>query len=407
MNKEDLLKAVSNIDDKYIQAAEERRDNVAQRNKAALGIVKSDAAVAKRGEDLGTGEQGFSASKPSKRAGRKFYAQPWFKGACAIAAAFVVLVGVGASGWLFHGMGAAKSDQAAEMEYAVADDYAYSVGAEGYFDNGERAGAPAAEEMAVSNAALDKSEIKLKDPTEGVFEPYEPVREQKLVYNAFLYLQTENYDESFAALEKLVSDLDGYFESQSESNGNYYSNTSKSGYCTVRIPTNNYEAFMNAIGQSWHVVNKDESISDISEQYYETQDRLETLKIKEERLHSLLAEATNLSDIITLEDQLANTEYQIEQLTNAMKGYDKQVDYSTVNISLDEVTQMGNTVGSEGFGKRFARAIKNGLRNFAEGVADFIVWIGYNVIEIIIVAAVIFVIWKFHLIRKLIQWIKR
>ncbi len=397
MNKEELLKAVSNIDDKYIDAAEQRRDNTAPRNNAAFSVVQSDAATLVE-----------SANKKTKvhasyggRDIRKFYAQPWFKGACAIVAAFVMLVGIRSSVWLFHGMGAAKSDAATESEFS------YQAGATDYYDNGVKEEAAYDMEMMTTNSVVEMQDTKMKDATEGVFEPYEPAREQKLVYNAFLYLQTENYDESFAALEKLVSDLDGYFESQSESNGNYYSNTSKSGYCTVRIPTANYQAFMNAIGQSWHVVNKDESISDISEQYYETQDRLETLKIKEERLHSLLAEATNLSDIITLENQLSNTEYQIEQLTNAMKGYDKQVDYSTVNISIDEVTQMGNTVGSEGFGKRFARAIKNGITNFAEGVADFIVWIGYNVIEIVIAAVVIFLICKFHLIRKLINWIKR
>ncbi len=378
MNKEELLKAVGNIDDKYIEAAEEKRDKIAPRNKVAIGMLKSN-----------------TTRKLNFRVG------PWVKGFAAVAAAFIVLLTAGASGWLLKGAGKSAPMDAADTEYIYSDAGAREMSEES-FNNGLKFDADTA--VNESFSATDLSKLK---ETEGVFEPYEAPHEQKLVYNAFLYLQTENYDKSFTALKKLVSDLGGYFESQSESNGNYYSNTSKSGYCTVRIPTANYEAFMSAIGQSWHVVNKDESISDISEQYYETQDRLETLKIKEERLHELLRETTNLSDIITLEDQLSNTEYQIEQLTNAMKGYDKQVDYSTINITLDEVTQMGNTVGSEGFGKRLIRAIKNGFRNFGEGVADLIVWIGYNVIEIIIAAVVIILIWKFHLIRKFINWIKR
>ena len=385
MNKEELLKAVGNIDDKYIEAAEEKRDSIAPKNKAAIGVIKSDAK-----NDVRIGKN--NARKSNFRFG------PWAKGLAAVAAAFVVLVGIGASGLLFGRAGkSAPQDAAAETEY-------YDAG-NGYVVQAGESYAKA--DMPEAEYSEEKSKVAADISSSNLMVQYEAPRVQKLVYQANLYLQTENYDESFSALEKLVDELGGYFESQSVSNGNYYSSVSKSGWCCVRIPTQNYEAFMNAVGQAWHVCNKDENISDISEQYYETQDRLETLRIKEDRLHELLRDANNLSDIITLEDQLSNTEYQIEQLTNAMRGYDKQVDYSTINISLDEVTQMGNTVGSEGFGKRLVRAIKNGFRNFGEGVADFIVWMGYNVIEIIIAAVVIILIWKFHLIRKIINWIKR
>ena len=397
MNKEDLLKSISNIDEKYVEAAEERRDNFAPRNKAVIGVINSEACEGKIKNAAGV--------RIGRIAGRKFWATPLFKGACTVAACFVLLVGVASSGWLFRGMGAAKSaDAAADMEYSYVD----------YGGNGMKyetsAQVEASEPETTNSVVMADAGASTKYKEEGrifEYESNEPVRTQKLVYRAFLYLQTENYDESFSALEKLVEELDGYFESQSVSNGNYYSSASKSGYCVVRIPTSNYKAFMNAIGNSWHVADKNENVSDISEQYYETQDRLETLKIKEERLHELLAEANNLTDIITLENQLSDTEYQIENLTNAMRGYDKQVDYSTIEINLDQVTQMGNTVGSEGFGKRLARAFRNGFRNFGEGIADFVVWMGYHVIQIAIVIVVIILIWKFHLIRRIINWIKR
>ena len=394
MNKEDLMKSISNIDEKYIEAAEERRDNFAPKNKAVIGVINSDACKERKNA---------AGVRTGKNAGRKFWTTPLFKGACTVAACFVLLVGVASSGWLFRGMGAAKSaDQVAEMEYNYVD----------YGGNGMKYGTSAQEEASEPEAMnsvvmADAGAADKYKETGRAVEGAESVRTQKLVYQAYLYFQTENYDESFSALEKLVSELDGYFESQSVNNGNYYSSASKSGYCVVRIPTSNYQAFMNAIGNSWHVADKNENVSDISQQYYETQDRLETLKIKEERLHALLAEANNLTDIITLEDQLSNTEYQIENLTNAMRGYDKQVDYSTIEINLDQVTQMGNTVGSEGFGKRLARAFKNGFRNFGEGIADFVVWMGYHVIQIAIVIVVIILIRKFHLIRRIINWIKR
>ena len=164
---------------------------------------------------------------------------------------------------------------------------------------------------------------------------------------------------------------------------------------------------MSEASSSWHVASKSENVQKITDAYYELEDRINTLRIKEERLQDLLKQASSLSDIIELENSLSNTEYELNSLLNQIKGMDNQVEYATIYIDLSQVTQLGDTIGSEGFGRRLVRAFKNGITNFAEGIADFVVWMGYNVIEIIIAAAVILIIVKFHLIRRLINWIKK
>lgn len=373
MKNEDLLKAIGQIDDELIEAAETKRDS------KKIYKMAAGTAGAKRGG-----------------AGRVV-----FKSLAAVAACLVLVIGIGSATGAFR-MGSAKS-QAADSEAA-------------YYDGGfavATAEAPKAEEMYATNqAVMDMDYVKEKSSLEvgnsGVFEPLEVARTQKLVYRAYLDVQTTDFDKAAADLASFVESFGGYFENSSVSNGSYFNdNVYKNGYYVVRVPAEKYQDFMNAACGTWHVANKNENVDDITKAYYELSDRITTLEIKEEKLHELLKKATALGDIIELENQLSNNEYELNQLKNNLAGYDEQVNYTTIEINLCQVTQMGSQVGGDGFGARLVRALKNGITNFGEGIADFIVWIGYNVIEIVIAIAVILLIRKFHLFRKLINWIKR
>jgi len=348
MKKEELLKAMGKLDDELIEAA----------------------AVS----------ESFEKTK-------RFGLRNYVKAAVCVAAVLALFIGVSVPR-----MGAGKS---AGMEYAVTDEEAPAQ----MYDFAEA-------EIAAGSMNLKTKEAGMS--VSGVFEEYIPQKTQKLVYRANLSVETESYDDSYEKLSKLVSDLGGYFESSSSYNGSYYStNVNKNGYFTIRIPIDKYSAFMNSMSSDWHVSDRSESIEDISDSYYDTEDRLKTLQIKEERLNELLKSATNLSDIIELEYNLTDTESQIANLTRTIKGYDDMVDYATIDISLYQVSQMGSTVGSEGFGKRFIRSLKNGFKNFSEDFADILVWLGYNIIQIVIVLAVLILIWRFKLIRKLFMWIRK
>ena len=41
---------------------------------------------------------------------------------------------------------------------------------------------------------------------------------------------------------------------------------------------------MNSVSDSWHVVDMNENVQDVGQQYFEVESRLETLRIKEDRL---------------------------------------------------------------------------------------------------------------------------
>jgi predicted nucleic acid-binding Zn-ribbon protein len=79
-----------------------------------------------------------------------------------------------------------------------------------------------------------------------------------------------------------------------------------------------------------------ESGEDVSEQYTDTEARLQTQRNKMERLQALLAQADAVEDLLAIETEIANTQYQIDSLTGALQGYDSRINYSAVTIDLAE-----------------------------------------------------------------------
>lgn len=224
-------------------------------------------------------------------------------------------------------------------------------------------------------------------------------RESKMIYTARLTLETVEFDKTVAGLEGLVTDCGGYVESSSLDGGTY-----RWGYYTVRIPREKFQDFCDRAGALCQLNSKSVERQNVSEQYYDTESRLTTQRTKLERLQTLLSQATQMEDIITLESAIADTELTIERLTGTLRNYDSLVDYSTVDITLHEVSQLSGTVAAPiGFGETLAAAFRTGSRNFVYGVQDVLLsfargWAGWLIFAAVVVLLVLFL--KKHGIRR-------
>lgn len=75
----------------------------------------------------------------------------------------------------------------------------------------------------------------------------------------------------------------------------------------------------------------------MGQNYSDIELRLQTQRTKQERLLALLEKAATMEDIISLENALSETEYQIEQYTSDLKRYDSLIDFATIELRLTEV----------------------------------------------------------------------
>ena len=247
-------------------------------------------------------------------------------------------------------------------------------------------------------AAYDNSEnwtaqeFGFETPAEAPAEPEEGQTEDrlanaKMVYTASMEAETTDFDACAAALESLVGQMGGYLEYASTGS---YGDGRRSGSYTARIPAARFDEFLRSVGEIGHVVSKDRNAENISEMYYDTESRLLTQRTKMERLQALLARAENMEDIISLENAIADTELQIEQLTGSLRHYDALVDFATVEIRLREVARLSTVEETPpSFGSRLGNAFVDGLLGFGDFLQSLAIFLAYNWTWILILALII------------------
>lgn len=210
----------------------------------------------------------------------------------------------------------------------------------------------------------------------------------KMVYTASIEMQTLEFDKAAQEIAALVERAGGYFEQKSLSN---YSSGYRHASYTVRVPAGQFSDFCAQVGTLCHVTWQTDAAENISEQYYDTQSRLETAQIKLDRLQELLQKAESMEDIITIESAISETEYEIESLSGTMRHYDALVDYATVTLELSEVYRLSGTEDApRSFGEKLANAFADGLAATGQALEDFAVWLAYSWLDILIFAAVVF-----------------
>lgn len=248
---------------------------------------------------------------------------------------------------------------AAEDEIAAEDTNAISV--EGLSDADYGFGGTAGESAAATTAES------------GTNGEAVPVKDGKKIIKRYEYhYETEHFDDAYVFLRERIEEYNGYISS-SNTNGTSY----RTLYLTARIPADVSDAFIAQLGSLGTILNQSESADDVTLQYTDTESRIKALRTEQERLNDLLEKADSLETIIALEDRLTEVRYELESYQSQKNLYDDLISYSTVSITLDEVS---HTVEAEdSFLARISAGLRTTCWNIKDGLTDFVVWLIVNV----------------------------
>ena len=210
---------------------------------------------------------------------------------------------------------------------------------------------------------------------------------QKIIYTGDINLETTEFDEAVKALAALAEVKGGYLESSTVGGGSR-------GYrwadYTVRVPSAQFQSFLDQAGELAHVTWRNTNLENITETYYDTAGRLKTQQIKLERLQKLLSQAENMEDIITIESAISETQESIDRLSGSLQHYDSMVDYATVYITLNEVYQLSTVQETPaGFAQRLGNAFAGGWRGFLTGMESLVVALAYGWMWILLLAVIV------------------
>ena len=218
--------------------------------------------------------------------------------------------------------------------------------------------------------------------------------DRKIAKSVTLNTETKTFDATIDWLKKYVSSFDGIIDNSYIDTGDAsIASYRKNAYFAVRVKAENLDAFLGKIGDNLNITFMQENISDVTDDYFDSESRLESLKIEEENLNEMLKKAKTVDEMIKVEDKLSDVRTNIENINRRIKNYDKQVNYSRVDINITEVRDLTDIkvdeydFSKETLNKKLLKTIED-VKLFLKKVAAYIF---INIPWIILILVVILI----------------
>jgi len=170
-----------------------------------------------------------------------------------------------------------------------------------------------------------------------------PKSGRKIIKSANVELETKEFDKTINIITEKTNYLGGYIESSSITGRRPVSKDDfgdRVASFKLRIPEKSFDQFLLDFNDIGNITKIQRSGEDITSQYFDSEARLKSLTIQEERLLDILRKANTISEIIELERELSNVRYQIENLTGTLKKWDNLVSFSTIDVMVYEVREI-------------------------------------------------------------------
>lgn len=325
----------------------------------------------------------------------------WIGGGIAAALCLTLAVGTFLGGAMNATSSAPKTSL---MNMAATADTSWDSagGGESYAETEEAVEAPAAPPpnaamamdagAATANTATANTAAADGASADGARSAETPEYGLKIIREATIQMQTENYSEDMAALEELVTSMGGFITSREEWGSEQSAETGENPRTlslTLRIPSDQLDAFVEQAKQVGIVTASSISETDVTDQYTDTDRRLQAYQKQYDRVLEMMDQATTVEELIQIESELSRLEMEIESCQGTLNYWDARVNYSTVYIYVDEVRRAISANPS--LGERMRTALANSWDDFTQGCQDLVVnlyaAIPYIAVWIVVLAA--------------------
>lgn len=219
---------------------------------------------------------------------------------------------------------------------------------------------------------------------------YSSGMERKTSQNADLQMKVQDVSAAVEQIIALSNQQGGYTV-----NSHVYRDDERvSAQLVIKVPQANLLPVMDAIANLGEVTDRIITTQDVTEEYYDSQARLKVLQAKEQRLLGLMDKAANITEIISVENELTKTRSEIEVLTGRLQYLSNITDFSQINIRLQQGIP-GTVKAPQGtWGKAWQGFIGsiNGVINFtSQLVVSFFVILPWAAILAVLTAIAIYI----------------
>ncbi len=233
-------------------------------------------------------------------------------------------------------------------------------------------------------------------------QPAQPVANQErlIIRNADMSIVATDTEAALAQIAAMATNGGGWVVS---SNVYQSSETSKTGYIQIRVPSEGFQSVLDAIaGLAVSVESLSTSGQDVTEEYVDLSSQLTNLEATAARVRGFLDDATRVEDALAVNAELSRLEGEIAVIKGRMQYLSQSAAFSsiTVNITPDELAQPIEVAGWQPRG--VAKEALESLINALQSLANLVIWLVVFVLPILVLIAIPLLI-----IFLLIRWLRR
>jgi len=216
--------------------------------------------------------------------------------------------------------------------------------------------------------------------------------ERKIIRNAYLSLEIADYNNTVKTIETKLNILGGYITSQNLYNG--YDDR-KSGNISIKVPYDEFDAFMTFIREMGDVDSENIYTEDVTAEYIDISARIKVYEEKIAKLESLMEKTNTLSEVLELENAITTTQADLEALKGRINYLNDQTVFSSISMDIYEKDKGESEIqltGFEGFVQRVKDSFFRGTNDFIESLGDFIVNFAGAIVGIVFVIIILLII---------------
>lgn len=198
--------------------------------------------------------------------------------------------------------------------------------------------------------------------------------EDKIVRTAALTLGTERFEEALTQVQALCEQEGGRISYLSRCGD--AAQGSRQANLNLAIPAERLAGFLTQAGGLGRIIDQTESSRDVTESYQDMEARLATQQAKMDRLQAMMAQTATLSELLELENAIADTQYTLDSLQGQLQHTDSQVQDAAVEVCLQEENGTQTAAAREtSLGQRLSAGLAVGWRTFSGFVKDMMVFL--------------------------------
>ncbi len=172
------------------------------------------------------------------------------------------------------------------------------------------------------------SEIAGESPPAGATD------NRRIIYSANLHVIVEDFAGVPDAVQSLIRRHGGFVSS---SDVGSMQGRSRSGSWTVRVPTSQYQNFLDASGEIGQVASLSQNAEDVSEEFFDAEARINNKKKLEARIVKLLDKSDHkIQHVIEVERELGRVREEIERIEGRLRFLQDRTALATVQLRVRE-----------------------------------------------------------------------